>query len=129
MRITSACASLGVDGLRGDLVTARAAIAHAAWRDDLVVTAADVREAARLALPHRRRRGPFDDPGWISSGWTTRLADRTTPTTATTPTRRRMGRRRRWWRQWRRWRRWRRAAGWRGRPVFGPRRWCSRPSG
>ena len=63
MRITSACASLGVDGLRGDLVTARAAIAHAAWRDDLVVTAADVREAARLALPHRRRRGPFDDPG------------------------------------------------------------------
>ncbi len=28
-----------------------------------VVTAADVREAARLALPHRRRRGPFDDPG------------------------------------------------------------------
>ena len=63
MRITSACAALGVDGLRGDLVTARAAIAHAAWRDDLVVTAADVREAARLALPHRRRRGPFDDPG------------------------------------------------------------------
>ncbi|HEX4093938.1 MAG TPA: VWA domain-containing protein [Trebonia sp.] len=63
MRITSACATLGVDGLRGDLVTARAAIAHAAWRDDTVVTAADVREAARLALPHRRRRGPFDDPG------------------------------------------------------------------
>jgi magnesium chelatase subunit D len=63
MRITSACASLGVDGLRGDLVTARAAIAHAAWRGDLTVTGADVREAARLALPHRRRRGPFDDPG------------------------------------------------------------------
>jgi magnesium chelatase subunit D len=63
MRITSACAALGVDGLRGDLVTARTAIAHAAWRGDLTVTAADVREAARLALPHRRRRGPFDDPG------------------------------------------------------------------
>jgi magnesium chelatase subunit D len=63
MRITSACAALGVDGLRGDLVTARAAIAHAAWRGDLTVTGADVREAARLALPHRRRRGPFDDPG------------------------------------------------------------------
>ena len=27
------------------------------------VTVADVRAAARLALPHRRRRGPFDDPG------------------------------------------------------------------
>jgi magnesium chelatase subunit D len=63
MRITSACAALGVDGLRGDLVTARTAIAHAAWRDAPAVTGADVREAARLALPHRRRRGPFDDPG------------------------------------------------------------------
>jgi magnesium chelatase subunit D len=63
LRITSACASLGVDGLRGDLVTARTAIAHAAWRGEGVVTGADVREAARLALPHRRRRGPFDDPG------------------------------------------------------------------
>jgi magnesium chelatase subunit D len=63
MRITSACAALGVDGLRGDLVTARTAIAHAAWRGEPAVTGADVREAARLALPHRRRRGPFDDPG------------------------------------------------------------------
>jgi len=63
LRITSACAALGVDGLRGDLVTARTAIAHAAWRGEKVVTQADVREAARLALPHRRRRGPFDDPG------------------------------------------------------------------
>jgi magnesium chelatase subunit D len=62
-RITTACASLGVDGLRGDLVTARTAIAHAAWRGDTVVTDPDVREAARLALPHRLRRGPFDDPG------------------------------------------------------------------
>jgi magnesium chelatase subunit D len=63
IRITSACSSLGVDGLRGDLVTARTAIAHAAWRGDTVVTDEDVREAARLALPHRLRRGPFDPPG------------------------------------------------------------------
>ena len=62
-RIATACASLGVDGLRGDLVTARTAIAHAAWRGDTVVTGQDVREAARLALPHRLRRGPFDNPG------------------------------------------------------------------
>jgi magnesium chelatase subunit D len=62
-RITTACASLRVDGLRGDLVTARTAIAHAAWRGDSVVTDQDVREAARLALPHRLRRGPFDNPG------------------------------------------------------------------
>ncbi len=63
IRITTACSSLGVDGLRGDLVTARAAIAHAAWRGDNTVTDQDVREAARLALPHRLRRGPFDNPG------------------------------------------------------------------
>ena len=62
LRVTTACATLGVDGMRGDLVTCRAAIAHAAWwwRDS--VTDLDVGEAARLALPHRRRRGPFDDP-------------------------------------------------------------------
>jgi magnesium chelatase subunit D len=63
LRITTACASLGVDGLRGDLVTARAAIAHAAWQGQASVTDSDIRAAARLALPHRRRRGPFDDPG------------------------------------------------------------------
>jgi magnesium chelatase subunit D len=63
LRITTACASLGVDGLRGDLVTARAAIAHAAWQGRPSVTDTDIRAAARLALPHRRRRGPFDDPG------------------------------------------------------------------
>jgi magnesium chelatase subunit D len=63
IRITTACASLGVDGLRGDLVTSRTAIAHAAWRGDTKVTDQDVREAARLALPHRLRRGPFDNPG------------------------------------------------------------------
>jgi magnesium chelatase subunit D len=63
LRITTACAALGVDGLRGDLVTARAALAHAAWAGRPEVTEADIRAAARLALPHRRRRGPFDDPG------------------------------------------------------------------
>jgi magnesium chelatase subunit D len=63
LRITTACAALGVDGMRGDLVTCRAAIAHAAWRQRDEVTGEDVRVAARLALPHRQRRGPFDDPG------------------------------------------------------------------
>ena len=62
LRVTSACAALGVDGMRGDLVTCRAAVAHAAWQGRDEVTPADVRVAARLALPHRQRRGPFDDP-------------------------------------------------------------------
>jgi magnesium chelatase subunit D len=63
LRITTACAALGVDGMRGDLVTCRTAMAHAAWQQRDEVIGEDVRVAARLALPHRQRRGPFDDPG------------------------------------------------------------------
>ncbi|SFT67848.1 magnesium chelatase subunit D [Actinopolyspora lacussalsi subsp. righensis] len=62
-RIASVCASFEVDGMRADLVLARAAVAHAAWRGVNAVAAADVEAAARLALPHRRRRDPFDEPG------------------------------------------------------------------
>ena len=62
-QIATVCAAFEVDGLRADLVTASAAIAHAAWQGRTAVTADDVREAARLALPHRRRRDPFDAPG------------------------------------------------------------------
>jgi len=61
-QVASVCTAFDVDGLRADLVTARAAIAHAAWEARGEVTAADVRAAARLALPHRRRRQPFDAP-------------------------------------------------------------------
>jgi magnesium chelatase subunit D len=61
-QVASVCAAFDVDGLRADLVTARAAIAHAAWEGRSEVTAVDVRAAARLALPHRRRRQPFDAP-------------------------------------------------------------------
>jgi magnesium chelatase subunit D len=61
-QVASVCAAFDVDGLRADLVTARAAIAHAAWEGRGQVTAVDVRAAARLALPHRRRRQPFDAP-------------------------------------------------------------------
>src|SRR3954452_20141396 len=62
-QVTSVCAAFDVDGLRADLVTARAAIAHAAWCGRSEVTEDDVRVAARLALPHRRRRNPLDAPG------------------------------------------------------------------
>ena len=62
-RIAEVCASFGVDGLRADIVIARAAAAHAAWRGAAAVTREDIRAAARLALPHRRRRNPFDAPG------------------------------------------------------------------
>src|SRR4051812_47842236 len=62
-QVTAVCAAFDVDGLRADLVTARGAIAHAAWCGRDAVTEDDVRVAARLALPHRRRRNPFDAPG------------------------------------------------------------------
>ncbi|MER7081706.1 protoporphyrin IX magnesium-chelatase [Saccharopolyspora kobensis] len=62
-RISALCASFDVDGMRADLVLARTAIAHAAWRGADAVVAEDVEAAARLALPHRRRRDPFDEPG------------------------------------------------------------------
>jgi magnesium chelatase subunit D len=63
LRVTTACATLGVDGMRGDLITCQAALAHAAWQRHDAVTGLDIRVAARLALLHRQRRGPFDDPG------------------------------------------------------------------
>ncbi len=62
-QICAVCSAFGVDGMRADLVTARTAIALAAWGGRDVVTEEDIRTAARLALPHRRRRDPFDAPG------------------------------------------------------------------
>ncbi|HEX5290926.1 MAG TPA: ATP-binding protein, partial [Streptosporangiaceae bacterium] len=62
-QICAVCASFEVDGLRADLVTARTAIALAAWHGRAEVGPDDIRQAARLALPHRRRRDPFDAPG------------------------------------------------------------------
>ncbi|WP_410787410.1 magnesium chelatase subunit D family protein [Kribbella sp. C-35] len=62
-QIAEICASFDVDGMRADLVTARTAVAHAAWCGRTVVEVDDVRAAAKLALPHRRRRNPFDAPG------------------------------------------------------------------
>ena len=61
--IAELCAAFDVDGMRADIVTARAAAAHAAWNGRTDVTKEDIRVAARLALPHRRRRNPFDAPG------------------------------------------------------------------
>jgi magnesium chelatase subunit D len=77
-QIAAVCAGFEVDGLRADLVTANAALAHAAWRGRDVVTADDVRAAARLSLPHRRRRDPFDAPG-LDESLLDELLDSTSP--------------------------------------------------
>ncbi len=63
LRIAEVCAAFEVDGMRADIVMARTAVAHAAWAGRTTITAADLKVAARLALPHRRRRNPFDAPG------------------------------------------------------------------
>jgi magnesium chelatase subunit D len=62
-KIAAVCTHLGVDGMRGDLVTAKAARALAAWESRDVVATEDVRRAALLALAHRRRRNPFEETG------------------------------------------------------------------
>ncbi|MEU2605951.1 putative cobaltochelatase [Streptomyces albus] len=62
-QIAATCAAFEVDGMRADLVMARTATALAAWAGRDQVEQADVRQAALLALPHRRRRNPFDAPG------------------------------------------------------------------
>ncbi|MBW1603647.1 ATP-binding protein, partial [Streptomyces sp. JJ66] len=62
-QIAATCAAFEVDGMRADIVMARTASALAAWAGRTGVLAEDVRQAALLALPHRRRRNPFDAPG------------------------------------------------------------------
>ncbi|MEV5380239.1 putative cobaltochelatase [Streptomyces nondiastaticus] len=62
-RIAAVCAGFEVDGMRADIVTARTASALAAWAGRTDVLTEDVRQAALLSLPHRRRRNPFDAPG------------------------------------------------------------------
>ncbi|MFB6841471.1 putative cobaltochelatase [Streptomyces sp. NPDC056361] len=63
LQIAATCAAFDVDGMRADIVMARTATALAAWAGRTEVTSEDVRQAALLALPHRRRRNPFDAPG------------------------------------------------------------------
>ncbi|MQA61023.1 MAG: putative cobaltochelatase [Actinophytocola sp.] len=75
LQIAEVCASFEVDGMRADIVTARTAVAHAAWAGRDEVTTEDIRVAARLALPHRRRRNPFDAPGIDDAQLDQALAD------------------------------------------------------
>ncbi|HEX2324388.1 MAG TPA: ATP-binding protein, partial [Chloroflexota bacterium] len=62
--IARICVAYEVDGLRADIVIYKAAAALAAYDGRDAVTVADVRAAAALALPHRRRRDPFEETGF-----------------------------------------------------------------
>lgn len=59
--ITMICLDQGVDGHRADIYMLKAAQTLAAHHDRDEVRPEDVREAALLVLPHRRRRQPFGD--------------------------------------------------------------------
>ncbi len=61
--ISHLCCEFEVASLRADIVMHKAARAIAALDGRLRVTPDDVRTAATLVLPHRRRRKPFEQPG------------------------------------------------------------------
>lgn len=61
--ISHLCCEFDVASLRADIVMHKTARAFAALDGRLQVTPEDVRAAAELVLPHRRRRKPFEQPG------------------------------------------------------------------
>jgi magnesium chelatase subunit I len=65
VKISEVCSQLDVDGLRGDIVTNRAAKAHAAYNGRDVVTIEDISKIITLCLRHRLRKDPLES---IDSG-------------------------------------------------------------
>ena len=53
--------------MRADLVIHKTARTICSWDGELKVTAGHVRRAAELAMPHRQRKQPFDEPGFDES--------------------------------------------------------------
>ena len=65
IKISEVCSRLDVDGLRGDIVTNRAAKAHAAYYGRETVTVDDISKIITLCLRHRLRKDPLES---IDSG-------------------------------------------------------------
>jgi len=65
IKISEICSRLDVDGLRGDIVTNRAARAHAAYNNRDKVTVEDISKIITLCLRHRLRKDPLES---IDSG-------------------------------------------------------------
>jgi magnesium chelatase subunit D len=57
------CTQMDVEGLRADITIYKAAAALAALEGRRTVTEQDVQQVAILALSHRKRRQPFEQPG------------------------------------------------------------------
>lgn len=65
VKISEICSQLDVDGLRGDIVTNRAAKAHAAYNGRDKVMIDDISQIITLCLRHRLRKDPLES---IDSG-------------------------------------------------------------
>lgn len=61
LKVAEMAITLGVDGHRADITVIKTAITFAAFegRDEVVIE--DVKNAAKLVLPHRMRRRPFEE--------------------------------------------------------------------
>lgn len=66
VKISQVCSELDVDGLRGDIVTNRAAKALTAFEGRTEVTVDDIRRVMTLCLRHRLRKDPLES---IDSGY------------------------------------------------------------
>ena len=60
VKISEVCSQLDVDGLRGDIVTNRAAKAYAAYNQRDKVTVDDIATIITLCLRHRLRKDPLE---------------------------------------------------------------------
>ena len=60
-KIAKICIALDVDGHRADIVMLKTAITLAAYNGRIEAAEEDVMGAAKLTLPHRMRRNPFED--------------------------------------------------------------------
>ena len=60
VKISEICSILDVDGLRGDIVTNRAAKAYAAYNNRTEVTVDDIKTIITLCLRHRLRKDPLE---------------------------------------------------------------------
>jgi magnesium chelatase subunit D len=60
--VVDACIKLGITTHRAEITVIRTAKTIAAFEGRQEVTAEDIREAMKFALPHRMRRRPFEEP-------------------------------------------------------------------
>jgi len=74
-KIVSITAPLNLEGHRADIVIMKAARALAAFHGQDAITTDNIREAARLALPHRMKRLPFEAIGRENEILTSVLAE------------------------------------------------------